>query len=539
MSYLVLARKFRPRTFSEITGQDHVTRTLVNAIKRGRVSHAFLFCGPRGVGKTSVARILSKALNCREGPTPEPCLECTNCKEIAAGISLAVREIDGASHNSVENVRDLIETLKSRPPQGSRYKIYIIDETHMLSIAAFNALLKNLEEPPPNTVFILATTEPHKVPDTVISRCQRHDFRAISPSEIEARLVSIAKEEGIEYELGALKMISRLAEGSMRDAQSLLDRVLAFGDGKLKESDAGAVLGVAEKTLLLKLSEAVFGRRPDDVLNILDEAFNVGLDPRLFADQFVSHWRDLLIAKFGGEKGLKIRGVDESSVVSLLRQVEGVSQDDLQDLVYLAREGADQAIKSSYPMYALEALAVRMATRQPVYDIAKLLSGSKVQNSVVDNKNRNAAQPSIERTSSYEQKHTLTGESTFEKWRSFVNFVDSKGKKAMSEILKKATVKEFDKGTLSIVGPQILVNYFEDRDNISIVEAFLNEIEPGNKWRLKVDLESEGDVKSGESIARLEKKAEMESRQKAIDAIERSEAIVNIKKVFPGSSIEH
>ena len=187
MSYLVLARKYRPSVFASVSGQEHVTRTLANALKRDKVVHAYLFTGPRGVGKTSVSRILSKAINCQNPKDAEPCLECVTCKEIGAATSLAVREIDGASHNSVENVRDLMDSFKSLPPPGYKRKIYIIDEVHMLSISAFNALLKSLEEPPPHTVFILATTDVHKIPETVISRCQRHDFRALSKN---ARITS-------------------------------------------------------------------------------------------------------------------------------------------------------------------------------------------------------------------------------------------------------------------------------------------------------------------------------------------------------------
>ena len=213
MSYLVLARKYRPAGFNSVSGQEHVTRTLSNAIKLDKVVHAFLFTGPRGVGKTSVSRILSKALNCQNPHETEPCQECASCKEIGQGNSLAVREIDGASHNSVDNVRELVDSFKTLPPPGYKYKVYIIDEVHMLSISAFNALLKSLEEPPPNTVFILATTEVHKIPDTVISRCQRHDFRALAIGSIEARLKEICQFEGIEAEQEAITLVARLSDG--------------------------------------------------------------------------------------------------------------------------------------------------------------------------------------------------------------------------------------------------------------------------------------------------------------------------------------
>ncbi|MDY6863423.1 MAG: DNA polymerase III subunit gamma/tau, partial [Thermodesulfobacteriota bacterium] len=222
MSYLVLARKWRPRNFDEVIGQEHVVRTLKNAIVAGRIAHAFLFTGSKGVGKTSVARILAKALNCESGPTVNPCSQCAGCKEITNGNSIDVLEIDGATHTKVDEVREIIENIKYRP-SGSRFKIYIIDEVHMLSGSAFNALLKTLEEPPEHVIFIFATTEAHKIPETVLSRCQRFDFRRISYKEILSHLISLTKKEEIKISEKGLNIIIQEAEGSLRDAQSLLD----------------------------------------------------------------------------------------------------------------------------------------------------------------------------------------------------------------------------------------------------------------------------------------------------------------------------
>src|SRR5690349_18704628 len=226
MSYLVLARKWRPQTFDDMTGQEHVVRTVANAIKMDRVAHAFLFCVPRGVGKTTAARLLAKALNCESGPTAEPCGRCLACGEIAAGTSVDVAEFDGASNNGVENVREIRENAKYLP-QRDRHKIYIIDEVHMLSQAAFNALLKTLEEPPGHVKFIFATTEAHKLPDTILSRCQRHNFRRISTVAMLKRLQEIAALEKISVSASALSLIVRQSEGGMRDALSLLDQVIS------------------------------------------------------------------------------------------------------------------------------------------------------------------------------------------------------------------------------------------------------------------------------------------------------------------------
>lgn len=389
MSYLVLARKYRPALFSSVAGQEHVTRTLMNAIKRNKVPHALLFSGPRGVGKTSIARIFSKALNCAEGPTTEPCLKCSNCEEITRGTSLAVREIDGASHNSVDNVRELIESFRTLPAPGYRYKIYIIDEVHMLSVAAFNALLKSLEEPPPNTVFILATTEAHRIPDTVISRCQRNEFKALSVAEIKAQLKQVAQAEKLAIEEEALRMIARLADGSMRDAQSLLERVQSFAEGKVTAADTAQVLGVVERRLLFSLAAAIFGRRSDEALALVAQAFSVGLDVSIFLKELVTYWRELLLAKFSGKAALAELGIPDDDVTELISLVADITAADLKDLFDMVRRGSDSALRSAYPRFALEALVVRMATREPVHMVRTILD--ELRSSIVQGKTALAA----------------------------------------------------------------------------------------------------------------------------------------------------
>src|SRR5947208_2456502 len=273
--YTVLARRYRPQHFAELVGQEHVARALENALKSNRVAHAYLFTGARGVGKTSTARILAKALNCEQGPTTQPCDECAICKSIASGEDVDVLEIDGASNNGVERVRELRANVQYRPSRA-RYKIYIIDEVHMLSTAAFNALLKTLEEPPPHVKFIFATTEVQKIPITILSRCQRFDFAGIGITQIVNRLREIVASEGMEADDEALELVARRAGGSMRDAQSLLDQLLAFSKDKLTAARVHQLLGTANEERVAGLAAAVLRRDGKAALEMLGQAADQG-----------------------------------------------------------------------------------------------------------------------------------------------------------------------------------------------------------------------------------------------------------------------
>ena len=293
--------KYRPKTFEEVAGQQHVTRTLQNALKTGRISQAYLFAGPRGVGKTTTARILAKGLNCEKGVTPHPCNQCEICREIDEGKSLDVIEIDGASNRGIEEIRSLREKIRFTPARA-RYKVYIIDEVHMLTTEAFNALLKTLEEPPPHVIFIFATTEPRKIPETVISRTQRFDFRPLSKKEIAERLKFVAEKEGIEVHPDALMRIAKYADGSLRDGLALLEQLYVFSNGPIKVEDVNQVLGIIDEEIFVKIIESALKGDTKNVLEMANNAFDQGYSVHEFTRSFSEAVQELTRAKFYGEK---------------------------------------------------------------------------------------------------------------------------------------------------------------------------------------------------------------------------------------------
>ncbi len=380
VSYLVLARKYRPQSFDDLVGQAHVARTLANAIAQNRVAHAFLFTGVRGVGKTTSARLLAKCLNClgadgkATGPTATPCQVCAACKEIAAGNDIDVQEIDGASYNGVDEVRRLQEGIAFRPARD-RFKIYIVDEVHMLSNAAWNAFLKTLEEPPPHVKFIFATTEVHKVPVTILSRCQRYDFKLIASQTIGARLKEVLALEKIESEDAAIAVLSREAAGSMRDAMSLLDQVIAYGGQKLTAEDVARVLGVADRAVLHELATALVAGDASTALKIVDRIAQQGFDLAHVAKDVLAHLRNLVVAKVCGEGAdRELLDLADEEVADVRALATKSDADDLQRLFHGFSRSFDDIVRSGQPRTALEMTLVRLARRPPLLPIDELLS---------------------------------------------------------------------------------------------------------------------------------------------------------------------
>lgn len=383
MSYLVLARKWRPQRFEDLVGQDHVSKTLANAIATGRVAHAFLFTGVRGVGKTTSARILAKALNCMGpaddpkhgaayGPTITPCLACPACLEIAQGTDMDVREIDGASYNGVDEVRKLQDSLPYRPARD-RYKIFIVDEVHMLSQNAWNAFLKTLEEPPPHVKFIFATTEVHKVPVTILSRVQRFDFKLIASQTIAGRLREVLTAEKIEADDAAISIVAREAAGSMRDAMSVLDQVIAWGGDKLAGAEVARVLGVASHSVLYDLAGALISGDAARSLSIVSDLANQGYDIAHVARDLLALLRNLVVARVVKEPQALLDLPDEEAR-DVQKLAEGADADDLSRLYHGFSQGFDEIVKNERPRMALEMLLVRLARRPALLPIDDLVN---------------------------------------------------------------------------------------------------------------------------------------------------------------------
>lgn len=361
MSYTALYRKWRPTSFEEVRGQDHIVKTLKNQINSGRIGHAYLFCGTRGTGKTSIAKIFARAVNCEHPVDGSPCGECSMCRQIAEGASLNVVEIDAASNNGVENIRDIREQVQY-PPTDGRYRVYIIDEVHMLSIGAFNALLKTLEEPPSYVIFILATTEVHKIPITILSRCQRYDFKRISIDTIAGRLAELTQAEQIDVDDRALRYVARAADGSMRDALSLLDQCVAFHFGeKLTYDNVLEVLGAVDNRVFSKLFQAVLASDTKACIREIEEMIIQGRDLSQLVNDFVWYMRNLLIAKTTDEPG-DMLDMSEENLAILKEEATGVDTETLMRYIRIFSELSGQLRYASQKRILVEIAFIKLTT---------------------------------------------------------------------------------------------------------------------------------------------------------------------------------
>ena len=372
MSYQVLARKYRPQTFEEVVGQKPIVTTLQNAVANRRIHHAYLFSGLRGVGKTTVARLMAKSLNCVKGPTPTPCNACSSCREIAETRSMDVLEIDGASNRGIDAVRELRETVRYSPARD-RYKVYIIDEVHMLTTEAWNALLKTLEEPPAHVVFLFATTDYRKLPLTILSRCQHFEFKKIPAADMTSHLLRIASGEGVTMPPTVAALITRMAEGSLRDAQSALDQVIAFSGATVTEELARTILGVIDRDLILDFYGAVRGRDYARLVDIVETLFEKGHQPVQFLEDLMAYGRDLLLVRVVAEPERHVAGGPEE-IAALRERAAQFSEDELLRILELMTREEYRIKNSTHPRFLLEALAIKLARLSDLKPIEELVA---------------------------------------------------------------------------------------------------------------------------------------------------------------------
>ncbi|MGD9706711.1 MAG: DNA polymerase III subunit gamma/tau [Candidatus Delongbacteria bacterium] len=370
MSYLVIARKYRPLTFEDVIGQEHVTTTLMNAIKNNKVHHAYLLTGPRGVGKTTISRILAKCLNCETGVTPTPCGVCSNCVEIDQGNSLDVKEIDGASNRGIDEIRDLRDDIKFSPAK-SRKKIYIIDEVHMLTNQAFNALLKTLEEPPEHAVFIFATTEVNEVPATILSRCQRHDFKRVDIDVLSKALKDICGKEGVEIDDGSLIMLSKAGDGSVRDSQSALDQVIAFSGSVITADKTAEALGVTPAESFFRFTDIVISKDTGELITYIDELFGKGLHILAYIKGLMEFFRDLLILKTVNDA--RVLDMSADNLIKLGRYKQNFGEKDLLLFIDILSQSVQKLKSSPFQRMDFEIILLKILHHEPVSNIEEII----------------------------------------------------------------------------------------------------------------------------------------------------------------------
>lgn len=534
MSYQVIARKYRPQTFDQIVGQNHITQTLNNALKNNRIPHALLFTGPRGTGKTSSARILAKALRCPNAVNFVPCDHCQSCLEIAQGRSVDVIEIDGASNNGVDAIRDLRENVMFMPSSG-HYKIIIIDEVHMLSTSAFNALLKTLEEPPSHVIFILATTEVHKIPQTILSRCQRFDFRRIQLKEIAAHLATVCKQENVEAEMSALWLIARQGDGSMRDSLSLLDQVISFTNGHLTEAQVSSVLGLTERSLVYEAFQALLNRKPEQIIQVLQKLIQAGQNPSLFLEDLAKLIRHSLILKTNHDARAMI-DLPDDEINRLIERVSATSYADLHMLFDMTLKGLQEVARAQDAEIVFEIALLRMAQAPSLMDIRNFLTGLPL---APTNKTAivSEVKPSSTGVSASPQTSAISRAVNIDEWLQFVESVKITDALFAAKIENLIFVRVQDK-TITLQPPAQFSFLTEQIQNAEIKQKLQGLIDShwGKGYTFQVLKSSKGDGanQAGESAQTLSLKRQVEAEEKLKEKWMQDPRIKKAQEVFKG-----
>jgi len=475
MPYEVFARKWRPQLFEEVLGQEHITQTLQNAILSGRLAHAYLFSGARGVGKTSVARIFAKALNCKQGGRSNPCNQCASCTEITNSSSVDVQEIDGASNRGIDEIRNLRENIRYLPSHG-KYRIYIIDEVHMLTLPAFNALLKTLEEPPEHVKFVFATTEPHKVPVTILSRCQRFDFKRIPIGRIEEQLKKIIKAEEITISDTGISIIAREAEGSMRDAESLLDQVVSFTGRSIEDSQIGTVLGIIDRDLIYTMSRAIIDGDNKGCLEIVDQIYTYGYEIKEFYREITNQFRNLIVSLIAPDSTQLLDLPDnELTETKRLARKAGMARL-VQSLNFLIAREADLRYTNN-PRIALEAILIRLSQLKDYLSFDELLKKiedieKRIDTSITTGPSVGRAEIPAQTGAEPKPAHQDDGK----KWDNFLRYVAKKDR-AMANVLKewKSYTILADRLELPNGEGSFTAGYFDDPEHHEQLLAYAQE----------------------------------------------------------------
>lgn len=540
-SYQVIARKWRPQSFDQLVGQPHISQTLTNALKNGRMPHALLFTGPRGTGKTTSARIMAKSLRCQNAKDFVPCNHCVDCEEINQGRSVDVMEIDGASNNGVDAIRELRDAVAFMPSRG-KFKVYIIDEVHMLSTSAFNALLKTLEEPPDHVVFIMATTEAHKIPQTILSRCQRFDFRSISTRQITDHLKRICQTDNVQAEEEALWIIARQGDGSMRDSQSLLDQVITFANGPLTRERVVAILGLTDRTLLLETLAGLVQRDTAAILKILEKIQVAGYEPGLFAQDLLEVIRNLLLIRLSPDLKNTIIELPDSEVRFLNDLGTQTTNEDVHMLFDMALKGASDIPRAQEPRLVLEMALLRMASAPQIADIQAILKGNvqlpAASPTATPRATASASSPGARGPSeSTVTKHRVdaVGLNPQDKWFDLVQKIKSADALFAAKI-EGLTFNGLKEKTLELGVPKklsFLKDQMSDADNRKKLQSFVDQ-HWGQGFMLMIQLGETSAASPGVSAKAIADKKEQEREEDIAKRVANHPQVKSAQAVFKG-----